>query len=204
MCKWLIWRTFRFVNFTVYSIILFHISYDHMHSRSSPGEWSMLKWRLKTGGDGRPLYVLYVNLYMNTYAKGPTNYTSKNILLNNNKFLLNGFQWGFVAASFLPRVCIHTLQAAIRSHIPWWRHQIETLSAKLALCAGNSPVPVKWFDVFFDLRLNKRLGKQPWGWRLGTPSWPLWRQCNVYQFRSCTLNLFNIIHTLQRSSILSN
>ena len=46
----------------------------------------------------------------------------------------------------------------------WWRHQMETLSALLALCAGNSPVtiefpaqrPVTWgFDVFFDLRLNK-------------------------------------------------
>ena len=25
---------------------------------------------------------------------------------------------------------------------PWWRHQMETVSALLALCAGNSPVPV--------------------------------------------------------------
>ena len=24
----------------------------------------------------------------------------------------------------------------------WWRHQMETFSAQLALCAGNSPVPV--------------------------------------------------------------
>ena len=34
------------------------------------------------------------------------------------------------------------------------------------------------FDVFFDLRLNKRLSKQPWGWWFQTPSWSLWRQCN--------------------------
>ena len=55
------------------------------------------------------------------------------------------------------------------------------------LCAGNSPVPVnsphkgqftRSFDVFFDLRLNKRLSKQPWGWWFETPSWSLWRQCN--------------------------
>ena len=26
--------------------------------------------------------------------------------------------------------------------ISWWRHQMETFSALLALCAGNSPVPV--------------------------------------------------------------
>ena len=35
------------------------------------------------------------------------------------------------------------------------------------------------FDVFFDLRLNRRLSKQPWGWWFETPSWPLWRQRNV-------------------------
>ena len=27
-------------------------------------------------------------------------------------------------------------------HLSWWRHQMETFSASLALCAGNSPVPV--------------------------------------------------------------
>ena len=35
------------------------------------------------------------------------------------------------------------------------------------------------FDVFFDLRLNKRLSKQPWGWWFETPSLSLWRHCNV-------------------------
>ena len=34
------------------------------------------------------------------------------------------------------------------------------------------------FDVFFDLRLNKQLSKQPWGWWFETPSWSLWRHCN--------------------------
>ena len=35
------------------------------------------------------------------------------------------------------------------------------------------------FDVFFDLRLNKRLSKQSWGWWFETPSRSLLRQCNV-------------------------
>ena len=35
------------------------------------------------------------------------------------------------------------------------------------------------FDVFFDLRLNKRLSKQPRGWWFETQSWSLWRHCNV-------------------------
>ena len=34
------------------------------------------------------------------------------------------------------------------------------------------------FDVFFDLRLNKRLIKQWWGWWFETPSRPLWRHYN--------------------------
>ena len=38
------------------------------------------------------------------------------------------------------------------------------------------------FDVYFDLRLNKRLSKQPWGWWFETPSWSLWRQRNAIAF----------------------
>ena len=42
----------------------------------------------------------------------------------------------------------------------WWRHQMETFSALLTICAGNSPVSGEFptqrpvtrnFDVFFDL-----------------------------------------------------
>ena len=71
---------------------------------------------------------------------------------------------------------------------PWWRHQMETFSALLAICAGNSPVPGEFptqrpvtrsFDVFFDLCLNKRLSKQSWGWWFETLSHPLWRHSNA-------------------------
>ena len=34
------------------------------------------------------------------------------------------------------------------------------------------------FDAFFDLRPNKRLRKQSWGWWFETSSNPLWRHCN--------------------------
>ena len=72
--------------------------------------------------------------------------------------------------------------------VSWWRHQMETFSALLSICAGNSPVTDEFpaqrlvtrsFDVFFDLRLNKRLSKQSCGWWFETPSRPLWRHCNV-------------------------
>ena len=36
------------------------------------------------------------------------------------------------------------------------------------------------FDVFFDLLLNKRLSKQPWGWWFETLSWSLWRHRIAY------------------------
>ena len=70
----------------------------------------------------------------------------------------------------------------------WWRNQMETFSVLLAICAGKSLVtgefpaqrPVtRSFDIFFDLRLNKRLRKQWWDWWFETPSRPSWRQCNV-------------------------
>ena len=65
-----------------------------------------------------------------------------------------------------------------------------TFSALLTLCVGNSPVigefpahkPVtRSFDVFFDLRLNKRLSKQSWDWWFETPLRSLWRHCNGWQ-----------------------
>ena len=72
----------------------------------------------------------------------------------------------------------------------WWRHQMETVSALLAICAGNSSVPgefpaqrpvTRGFDVFFDLRPDKRLSKQSWGWWFEKPSHSLWRHRNEFK-----------------------
>ena len=69
---------------------------------------------------------------------------------------------------------------------------METLSVLLALCAGNSLVtgefpaqrPVtRSFDVFFDMRLIKRLSKQSWGWWFEMSSRSLWRQ---YDYQTCS------------------
>ena len=48
---------------------------------------------------------------------------------------------------------------------------------------GHSEFPsqrpvTRIFDVFFDLRLNKPLSKQPWSWWFETPSRSLRRHCN--------------------------
>ena len=89
----------------------------------------------------------------------------------------------------------------------WWRHQMETFSALLAFCAGNSPVtgefpaqrPVpRSFDVFFDLCLNKRLSKQSRGWRFETLSRPLWPHCN--EKRWCPDEPFCVTHRIMFTS----
>ena len=73
-----------------------------------------------------------------------------------------------------------------------WGHddviKMETFSAILAFCAGNSPVTGEFptqrpmtrsSNVFFDLRLNKQLSKQRRRRWIETPSRSLWRHCNV-------------------------
>ena len=86
---------------------------------------------------------------------------------------------------------LHHRRYACGLCLTWWRHKMETFSAFLVLCAGNSPVtgefpaqrPVtRSFAGFFDLRLNKRLSKQSWGWWFESPSWSLWRHCNECVF----------------------
>ena len=97
----------------------------------------------------------------------------------------------------------HCINSLWPSDAIWWQiwdstwcgHQMETFSTLLALCAGNSPVPGEFpaqrpvtrsFDVFFDLRQNKRLSKQWWDWWFETPPSPLWRHCNdLAQIKAC-------------------
>ena len=73
---------------------------------------------------------------------------------------------------------------------------MEAFSALLAICAGNSPVtgeftaqmPVtRSFDIFFDLRLNKRLSKQSWGWLFETPLGSLWRHSDGFKCVYCKI-----------------
>ena len=93
------------------------------------------------------------------------------------------------------QICISTgiIHMGKREYTPgcfcstWWRHQMETFSALLAFCVGNSPVigefpaqrPVtRIFDVFFCLCLNQHLSKQRRRRWLETPMRLIWRHCN--------------------------
>ena len=57
-----------------------------------------------------------------------------------------------------PLLCWQKTPKQTRNPNTWWRHQMETFSALLAICAGNSPVPGEFpaqrpvtrsFDFFF-------------------------------------------------------
>ena len=95
----------------------------------------------------------------------------------------------FTAANVNHLVYIFVRRKRVAKKIKsWWRHQMETFSALLVLCEVNSPVtgelpsqrPVtRSYDVFFALRLNKRLSKQSIRLWFEMPSSPLGRNCNV-------------------------
>ena len=79
------------------------------------------------------------------------------------------FGWGQRSLSQPWQVLCWESASWWQPHSTWWRHQMETFSALLDICGGNSPVtgefptqrPVtRSFNVFFDLLLNKRLSKQ--------------------------------------------
>ena len=79
----------------------------------------------------------------------------------------------FRVVSFAPGqphfpLSINRVRNSLNVLLPWWRHQMKTFSAWLALFAGDSPAAGEFhverlvtrsFDFLFDLRLNKRLVK---------------------------------------------
>ena len=71
----------------------------------------------------------------------------------------------------------HILPGIYKSHYTCVMMTSSNSFRVTGLCEGKSPVTR--FDVFFNLRPNKRLSKQSWGWWFQTLSRPLWRQCNV-------------------------
>ena len=96
---------------------------------------------------------------------------------------------------FTPNHCTTLSRSYVRLKriVSRWRHQMETFSALLTLSEGNhqSPVDIRpqrpvtcSFDVFFDLRLNKRGSKKSRSWWFEAPSRSLWRHCNDHDFRS--------------------
>ena len=65
----------------------------------------------------------------------------------------------------------------------WWRHQMEKNPRYWPFVRGgflSQRTVTRGFDVFFDLRLNKRLYKQSRRLWFETRSRSIWRHCNDY------------------------
>ena len=130
-----------------------------------------------------------------------------------NQILMNIFQWDIrslnqssrsnafentvckmVTILFRPKYVDSLLIDAIwRRRYWWWRHQMETFFRVTGICAGNWPVTGEFpsqrpvtqsFDVFFYLRLNKRLSKQSISRWFETPSRSLWNYCHLINIGS--------------------
>ena len=78
--------------------------------------------------------------------------------------------------------CISCYRVLSHDDVIKWKHFPRYWPFVRGIHRGEFPTqrPVaRSFDVFFDLRLNKRLSKQPWGWWFETLSRLLWRHRNV-------------------------
>ena len=76
-------------------------------------------------------------------------------------------------------LCIRVLP---HRHSAWWRHQMETFSALLALCAGNSPVTGEFSAKARNAELWCFLWSAPWinGWANNREAGDLRRHLVIY------------------------
>ena len=129
----------------------------------------------------------------------PVTSCKKNIVIWNRKWNTDNFtelwianekslvKWNpdrVVCRNLSPSYCV-----CLRT---WWRHQMETFSALLALCAGNSPTKGQWTGglmLSLICALNKRLNEPSRGWWFDTPSRSSWRHCNDMTIYCLSTNL---------------
>ena len=76
--------------------------------------------------------------YLYHYAEAPQRYFYLTEI-SCIKIELRSWKTDCVQMNYMTLLLMHVL--TWENDIPWWRHQMETFSALLAICAGNSPVP---------------------------------------------------------------
>ena len=171
------------------SVISIILDYDHYSNRATPmSDNEKLCWSGRIcpeSNAGHGASSLLLNTDQRTYSH----------VVNEDR------NYGFSKISIFPYHSTSLIQlVAHRRKRTWWRHRMEIIAALLANCAGNSPVPGEFpaqrpvtrsSDVFFDLRLNKRLSKQSWGWWFETLSRSLCRHCNYFDWYIFSENLIS-------------
>ena len=99
----------------------------------------------------------------------------KNICLVKNHYRRrNCCQSPYPASLFTwwPQYMMENNGNNVRVTCPLWRESTGVIPSQRPVTRN--------FDVFFVLRLNKRLGKQSRCWWFDTPSRSLWRQCDGF------------------------
>ena len=154
--------------------------------------WNILVSAPSLHMENRNITIITKENDNNTYNNNAddNNNNNDNNNSNSNCNANNNIELTFRVTQYLgDRDVGHVHCSFERNLSSWWRHQMETFSTLLAICAGNTPAigefpwqrPVtRSFDVFFDCALNKRLSKQSWGWWFETKSRSLWRHFNEY------------------------
>ena len=166
--------------YIVWQLVVQHWKKAMLNVQSCP--MVNVQWSLETYLDERLNPKELIILPIKGFLLSKTDYTWIQLLISfkSNLLILNATKHANVTHNNDGSIqCACKCYSLRFRQLAWWRHQMETFSALLAICAGNSPVPgefptqrpVTWsFDVYFDLRPNKRLSKQSWGWWFETLS----------------------------------
>ena len=99
------------------------------------------------------LHLTQISFQKGTMHVIDYNNTNTEVVLQQNKLCITQFHMTRDDMSFNSYLTLLVLvmkdielykfiKFVFEGHRSWWRHQMETFSALLALCAGNSPVPV--------------------------------------------------------------
>ena len=77
-------------------------------------------------------------------------------------------------SSFMTEFCCALMMVVLYDWMLLWNQRAVFLTE----CCEQMRAALYDWMLLFDLRLNKRLNKQSWGWWLETLPCPLWRHCN--------------------------
>ena len=120
----------------------------HKGSVMENGESIFMSWRLHAGSIVSLIYILSSNTlyvhYLPTPCTQPTMaYIKRYYILLQNEILSSIFNYQKCSKCLMiaKEAYIYLVVHRVKKQGTWWRHQMETFSALLIICAGNSPVP---------------------------------------------------------------
>ena len=136
-----------------------------------------------------PTDILWRSQQCGRHQQYPSRSFNASDVLSTWSHFARGFIWLWLPMAFPFHLNLYRIHRKDNLTGAWWRHQMGPFSALLILYEGYTPVtgeipsqrPVtRSFDVYFDLRPNKRVSKHSSRRWFETPSRSLWRRCNVF------------------------